>query len=81
MKRLGLDYASVKANTPGLIYLSLPGFASTDKEPAPIQAWEGILDAAAGVYDNISSFRSALDYPPVYTPLPHCSSYGPFMGR
>jgi len=49
MQRLGLDYASVKKSNPRLIYLSLPGFASTDKARAHIQAWEGVLGAAAAV--------------------------------
>ena len=80
MKRLGLDYASVKEKSPSLIYLSLPGFASTDQERAHLQAWEGILDAAVGAYYNMSVFRGELNYPPVYTPLPHCSVYGAIHG-
>ena len=63
MKRLGLDYASLKDNNPGLIYLSLPGFASTDKERNHIQAWEGILGAAAGLYINTSYVRQFLNFP------------------
>ena len=49
MRRLGLDYASVKDKNPALVYLSLPGFASTDRERAQIQAWEGVVGAAAGL--------------------------------
>ena len=80
MKRLGLDYSSVKDKVPGLIYLSLPGFASTDKKRAHIQAWEGILGAAAGVYTNTSFFRQRLNFPPVYTSVPLCSAYGGVNG-
>ncbi len=80
MKRLGLDYASLKSRNPGLIYLSLPGFASTDKERAHIQAWEGILSAAAGIYKNASSVREMLNYPPLYSSVPICSVYGALNG-
>ncbi len=80
MARLGLDYASVKASNPGLIYLSLPGFAASDTERAPIQAWEGILDAAAGAYYHMSTFRGGMSYPPVYTAVPHSSIYGAMHG-
>lgn len=80
MKRLGLDYASLKEANPGLIYLSLPGFASTDKERAHLQAWEGILGAACGLYTDTSLVRVLLDYPPVYSWVPLCSTYGASHG-
>ena len=80
MKRLGLDYGNVKETKPGLVYLSLPGFASTDKERAQIQAWEGVVGAAAGLYAEIHLFRQLLGYPPVYTWVPHCSAYGAMHG-
>lgn len=80
MKQLGLDYTSVKINNPGLIYLSLPGFASTDKERAHIQAWEGVLGAAAGMYTQGSWVRQLLGYSPNYTPMPQCSVYGGLHG-
>lgn len=80
MKRLGLDYASVKESNPSLIYLSLPGFASTDKERAHIQAWEGVLGAAAGVFTETSTIREKLKFPPVYTWVPQCSMYGAMHG-
>ena len=80
MKRLGLDYTSVKEKNPGLVYLSLPGFASTDKERAHIQAWEGILGAAAGVYTQANPFREYFNFPPVYSSIPQCSMYGALQG-
>ena len=78
MCRLGLDYANVKASNPRLVYLSLPGFASTDKARAHIQAWEGILAAAAGMHTM--GFNQVLDFPPVYTPIPQCSTNGGITG-
>lgn len=80
MRRLGLDYASVKDMNPQIVYLSLPGFASNDKKRAHIQAWEGILGAAACVYTETHMLRLSLNYPPVYTPVPQCSTYGAMNG-
>ena len=80
MQRLGLDYGNLKKLNPGLVYLSLPGFASNDKNRAHIQAWEGVLGAAACVYTNTSVFRDFLNFPPVYTAVPHCSTYGGVNG-
>ncbi len=80
MKRLGLDYASVKQLNPGLVYLSLPGFASTDKERSHIQAWEGVLGAACGLYTDTHWMRQALGYPPLYSWVPHASAYGAIHG-
>jgi len=80
MKRLELDYASVKASNPSLVYLSLPGFASTDKERVHIQAWEGILGAASGMYVDVSYVRKLLNFPPVYTSLPVNSVFGGVHG-
>ncbi len=79
MKRLGLDYANVKEKNPGLVYLSLPGFASTDKERASIQAWDGVIAAAAGMYDA-NLVRKQLNFPPVYTWVPLTSTFGAMHG-
>ena len=76
MKRLGLDYSSVKKYNPSIVYLSLPGFASADKERAHIQAWEGVMNAAACVNTEVSWVRQKLGYPPVHTWSPHCSAHG-----
>ncbi len=80
MKRLGLAYEDVKASNPRLIYLSLPGFASTDEKNANVQAWQGIMDAAAGTYNHISMSRAGLNYPPVYTAAPHSAVYSAIHG-
>lgn len=80
MKRLGLDYASIKSTNPSVVYLSLPGFASTDQERANIQAWEGVVAAAAGVFTETSVIRQKLNFPPVFTSIPQCSMYGGIHG-
>ncbi|MYC14011.1 MAG: hypothetical protein F4Y39_09830 [Gemmatimonadetes bacterium] len=77
MQRLGLGAEEMTALNPGLVYLSLPGFASTD-ERASIRAFEGIISAAIGQYTDLQSRRS--DLPPVYTPMPLGSTYGAIHG-
>ena len=77
MQRLGLGAEEMTALNPGLVYLSLPGFASTD-ERAPIRAFEGIISAAIGQYTDLQSRRA--DLPPVYTPMPLGSTYGAIHG-
>ena len=46
MDRLGLGAHVLTERHPRLIYLSLPGFASTDLGKANIRAFEGVLNAA-----------------------------------
>ena len=80
MKRLGLDYPSVKALNLGLIYLSMPGFSALDKKRAHIQAWEGVMGAAAGIYHRTHQIRYELGFPPVYSAAPQCSAHGSMHG-
>src|ERR671924_2258585 len=44
MERLGLGWEAVRHGHDGLIYCSLPGFASDDRR-ATMPAWEGVLAA------------------------------------
>ena len=78
MEKLGLDYASLEAINPALIYLSLPGFASTDSERAGVQAWEGVVSAAASLYTT--GMRQRLNFPPLYVPAPICSAFASMHG-
>ena len=80
MKRLGLDYARVKSRNPGAVYLSIPGFASTDKQRASIQAWEGVVSAATGLYSDMHMIREILNYPPLYSSVPILSMYSAING-
>jgi crotonobetainyl-CoA:carnitine CoA-transferase CaiB-like acyl-CoA transferase len=81
MTRLGLGPKEMTALNPRLIYLSLPGFYSTDSERANIRAFEGIVAAATGLYtDLLPATRRLLGGPPVYTPLPSGSIYGAVHG-
>jgi crotonobetainyl-CoA:carnitine CoA-transferase CaiB-like acyl-CoA transferase len=66
---------------PLLIYLSLPGFYSSDGEKASIRAFEGVVSAATGLFtDLLPATRRFLGGPPVYTPLPSGSVYGAVHG-
>ncbi len=80
MDRLGLSPARMTKENPGLIYLSLPGFASSDPERSAVQAWEGIIGSATGLYTDINIMKSVLGLPPVYTALPLPSIYGAVHG-
>lgn len=80
MRRLGLDYTSVKESNPGLVYLSLPGFASTDKARSGIQAWDGVIAAAACMYDTDGCMAGILGFPPQYTWVPLTSTFGAMQG-
>ena len=80
MDRLGLGAEEMTALNPGLIYLSLPGFASTD-DKASIRAFEGIISAAIGQYTDLQAARRIYESaPPIYTPMPLGSTYGAIHG-
>jgi crotonobetainyl-CoA:carnitine CoA-transferase CaiB-like acyl-CoA transferase len=75
---LGLDYTSLAGNE-RIVYISLPGFAEGD-ENHDTPAWEGIIDAAVGVYSDISPLGSLLGGEPVYSAIPMASAYGGVLG-
>ncbi|MCP4694979.1 MAG: hypothetical protein GY859_43530 [Desulfobacterales bacterium] len=80
MNRLGLGAEEMLALNPRLIYLSLPGFSASDKEWAPVQAWEGVVAAAAGLYTDVCLTREFRGLPPLFTALPMASTYAAVHG-
>lgn len=70
MTRLTLGPQGAIASNPRLVYVSLPGFANDDPRAA-IPAWEGVLNAAVGVYETVPGFDR-----PTFNALPVASSYG-----
>ena len=80
MKRLGLDANQLLVETPKLVYLSMPGFSSVDPHRASIQAWEGIVAAATGIYTDMGISRVLMKETPYYTPIPLASAYATAMG-
>jgi len=75
---LGPDEAT-KAN-PRLVYVSLPGFASTDSKRRDLQAWEAVIMSSAGVYSDMGLNRQLMGVKTSYSPLTQASSYGAVLG-
>lgn len=80
MDRLGLGAAALRAVNSGLIYLSLPGFASTDPELAELPAWEAIIAASTGQFTDMGLNRRLMGINPSFTPLALASAYGASFG-
>ncbi len=53
MKRLGLGPKALQAAHPGIISLSLPGFAPTDPELSGLAAWEATIAARTGQFTDM----------------------------
>ena len=75
---LGLDHRALEIERRGIIHVSLPGFAEGDPL-REVPAWEGAIDAAVGVYTNISVLGALLGTP-VYSAIPMASAYGGVLG-
>ncbi len=80
LTRFGLDYASVQSSHPGLVYLSLPGFASTDDEHRDVSAYEGVIAAAVGQFADMGVNRVLMGVEASYSPLPLGSAYAAVFG-
>ena len=80
MKRLGLGPDEMTELNPRLVYLSLPGFFSTEGDAASIRAFEGVISAATGLFTDLHWIRRQMEAPPVYTPLPLPSAYAAIHG-
>ncbi|MFF5020168.1 CoA transferase [Streptomyces sp. NPDC001165] len=80
LERAGLNAADCRARDDRLIWVSQPGFASTDTELSNLPAWEVVLGAACGLYTDTSLIRGLVGLPPVFTALPLASVYGGVHG-
>jgi crotonobetainyl-CoA:carnitine CoA-transferase CaiB-like acyl-CoA transferase len=80
MARLGLDAETLRDENPGLVYLSLPGFASTDPELAHVPAWEAVIAARTGQFTDMGLNRVLMGINPSFTPLALASAYGAVFG-
>jgi len=80
MSRLGLDPGRLQQINPGIISLSLPGFASTDPDLAGVAAWEAIIAARTGQFTDMGLNRRLMGITTSFTPLPLASAYGAAFG-
>lgn len=80
MGRLGLGPEALRAANPGLVYLSLPGFASTDEKLAGLPAWEAVIAAYTGQFTDMGLNRRLMGVNPSFTPLALASAYGASFG-
>ncbi|WP_341996567.1 CoA transferase [Microbacterium sp. LWH7-1.2] len=75
LSRLGLDLAELRRAKPGLITLSIPGFASDDELRSQWKAFESIVAAASGVFTDMGLNRVLMGVNPSFSPLPLASAY------
>lgn len=80
MRRLGLGPEDLRAANPGIISLSLPGFASTDPDLAGLAAWEAVIAARTGQFTDMGLNRRLMGINPSFTPLALASAYGATFG-
>ena len=75
MRRLGIDFAELRATRPQLITLSVPGFASNDQLRSQWKATEAVVAATAGAFTYMGFNRVLMGLNPCFSPLPLASSY------
>jgi crotonobetainyl-CoA:carnitine CoA-transferase CaiB-like acyl-CoA transferase len=77
--RLGVGHAQLARLNAQMVYVSLPGFAAGDPRRDEA-AWEGSINAATGVYTDLSPLGQLLDGEPVFSAIPMASAYGGILG-
>ncbi len=80
MARLGLGPDDLRAANPGIVSLSMPGFASTDPDLANLAAWEAVIAARTGQFTDMGLNRRLMGINPSFTPLGLASAYGAAFG-
>lgn len=78
MQRLGLDYEVLRSAQPQLITCSLPGFSTQDSR-GQVQAWEGIVASAAGLYNANGPAGELQPGASPYNELPLASNFAAFQ--
>ncbi len=80
MDRLGVGAEVLRKANPGLIYLAMPGFASTDPELADLAAWEAIVAARTGQFTDMGLNRRLMGIKASFSPLNLASAYAASYG-
>lgn len=80
MDRLGVGPSVLREANPALIYLSMPGFASTDPDLAGIAAWEAIIAARTGQFTDMGLNRRLMGIKASFSPLHLSSAYAASYG-
>ena len=75
MDRLGFSASKVSAVNSRCIYLSMPGFRSTDRARAELKAFEAIIMTECGVFADMGLNRTLMGVNPSFSPLPLASTY------
>jgi crotonobetainyl-CoA:carnitine CoA-transferase CaiB-like acyl-CoA transferase len=82
LTRLGIDFAALRSAHPGLITLSIPGYASDDELRRDWRAFETAVAASSGLFTSAilgGMGRRLMGLNPVFTPLPLASAYGTML--
>ena len=80
MERLGLGPETLRTINPGIVSLSLPGFASTDPALTDLPAWEAVIAARTGQFTDMGLNRRLMGINPSFTPLTLASAYASTFG-
>jgi len=80
MDRLGLGPDWARELNPSLVYLSMPGFSSTDPELKDVQAWEAVIAAASGQFTDMGLNRVLMGINPSFSPVTLASAYAATLG-
>ena len=80
LEKLGLGFNECKSINNRIIYLSLPGFSSTDSEYRNVKAWESVIMATSGVFKDMGLNRQLMNIPASYSQLHLASTYASIFG-
>ncbi|MBR9851964.1 MAG: hypothetical protein GYB27_21590 [Rhodobacteraceae bacterium] len=73
--RFGLSAEQLRKQNPGLVHISMPGFAA-GSELADVPAYEGVVAATVGAYTDIHALGPIMGGQPIFSSIPMASAYG-----
>ncbi|WP_220087628.1 CoA transferase [Pseudomonas fluorescens] len=82
LAKLGIDFAALRRADPGLITVSIPGYASDDQLRRDWRAFESVVAASSGLFTSgiLGGLgRVLMGVNPTFTPLPLASAYGTML--